>query len=121
MHSIDTAAGQVIATDTRTAVDAIDKAVMSFANLCASILEVSKASNLPVNTAQSALQNAANGLSKLVSSREDISRATHDLVNIKKASVLETTSFGCPTGCPKPDSGPQGRKADIHKTAEKID
>lgn len=100
MHNIETAAGQVVASDTQNSVDAVDQAVMSFAHLCASIVEVSKASNLPIGTAQSALASAGTGLSKLISSRDDMSRATRELTAIQRASSLQTVSFGCPGGFP---------------------
>lgn len=100
MYTIDQAAGQVVATDTQTTVDAFDKAVMSLAHLCASIVEVSKASNLPISTVQPALANAAGGLARLVDSRQDMSRAVHDLIDIQKGSTLKTVSFGCPDGFP---------------------
>lgn len=116
MYAIDTAAGQVVANDTQKSVDAVDSAVMSFAHLCASIVEVSKASNLPIGTAQSALHNAANGLTKLVSSREDMSQATRELIGIQRASSLEATSFGCPNGFPRP----QGHQADVSVTADRM-
>lgn len=96
MYSIDTAAGQVVASDTQKSVDAVDQAVMSLAHLCASIVEVSKASNLPISTAQDALANAGSGLTKLIASRADMSTATRELVGIQNSSSLQTVSFGCP-------------------------
>ena len=96
MHEIETAAGRVVASDTQKSVDAVDQAVMSIAHLCASIVEVSKASRLPVSTAQGALSMAGTGLTKAIDSREDISRATRELIKIQKASNLETVGFGCP-------------------------
>lgn len=103
MYSVDKAAGQVLADDTMQSIDAVDRAVMSFAHLSASIVEVSKASNLPVTTVQGALANATNGLSKLVSSRDDLGQAARELLVVQKNSNLQTTAFGCPVGCgPKP-------------------
>ena len=100
MYSIDTAAGQVVADDLQQSIESVNAAVMSYANLCASIVEVNKASNLPITTAQEALQNAAEGLNKLVASRADMANATRELLDIQKASTLETVSFGCPEGFP---------------------
>ena len=96
MHDIETAAGRVVANDTQKSVEAVDQAVMSLAHLCASIVEVSKASHLPVSTAQGALSMAGMSLTKMIDSRDDISRATRELVKIQKASNLETVNFGCP-------------------------
>ena len=107
MHKIKTAAGQVIADDTRNSVDAVDTAVMSLAQLCASIVEVSKASKMPVQTAQSALANAGAGLAKMIDTRHDVGQATRELRKIQKASNLETVGFGCP-----PDYQPSARVED---------
>lgn len=96
MHAIETPAGQVIASDTQKSIEAVDKAVMSLAHLCASIVEVSSASRLPISTAQGALSNAGDGLSKLISTRSDLSRTTRDLIKIRNASNLQTVGFGCP-------------------------
>ena len=98
MFDIEQASGQVVATDTQNSVDAVDQAVMSLANLCASIVEVSKASRLPIGTAQTALSNAGESLAKLIASRQDMTTATHELVAIQKASTLRTVAFGCPGG-----------------------
>ena len=102
---IEQGSGQVVATDTQNSVDAVDRAVMSLAHLCASIVEVSKASNLPIATAQPALANAGQSLARLIASREDMSLATRDLIAIQKASNLDTVSFGCP---PIPSASKQG-------------
>ncbi|MBX7482793.1 hypothetical protein [Qipengyuania qiaonensis] len=96
MHEIETAAGRVVANDTQKSIDAVDQAVMSIAHLCASIVEVSKASRLPVGTAQGALSMAGTGLTNAIESHEDIGRATRELIKIQKASNLETVGFGCP-------------------------
>ena len=96
MHNIEITAGQVVANDTQKSVEAVDQAVMSLAHLCASIVEVSKASRLPVSTAQDALSMAGMSLTKMIDSREGISDATRELIKIQKASNLDTVAFGCP-------------------------
>lgn len=96
MHDIETAAGRVVASDTQKSGEAVDQAVMSLAHLCASIVEVSRASRLPISTAQGALERAGTGLSKVIGSREDLSGATRELLKIQKASTLDTVAFGCP-------------------------
>lgn len=114
MHTIDTAAGRVVADDTQASVEAIDQAVMSLANLCSSIVEVSRASRLPIGTAQTALANTGEGLAKLIASRDDMSRATFELVQIQKGSNLQTVSFGCPGGFPtaeKQETAPRKQSA----------
>ena len=96
MHNIEKTAGQVIAGDTKASVDAIDQAVASIANLCASIIEVSKASRLPVTTAQSALAGAGASLNGIIASRAEIASATRELTAIQRRSNLRETGFGCP-------------------------
>lgn len=96
MHNIEQASGQVVADDTQKSLEAIDQAVMSLANLCASIVEVSKAANLPVTTVQGALANAGEGLSKIIATRQDLGGTTRELLKIRKASNLQTVGFGCP-------------------------
>ena len=100
MHNIEVSAGQVVASDTQKSVDAVDQAVMSLAHLCASIVEVSKASRLPVSTAQQALFSAGAGLANLIASRADMSEATAQLATIQRKSNLRETGFGCPGGLP---------------------
>lgn len=68
---------------------------------------LSKASQLPIGTAQAALANAGDTLAKLIASREDMVLATHELIAIQKASSLSTVSFGCPGGFPS------AQKADL--------
>lgn len=117
MYAIDQAAGQVVATDTQNSVDAVDRAVMSFAHLCASIVEVSKASNLPISTAQGALSSASSGLRRLVETREDMSEATRQLIAIQRDSSLETVSFGCPDGFPAPPLAQAAETVETEKAA----
>lgn len=96
MYSIDIAAGQVVATDTQKSVEAVDHAIVALASLCSSIVEVSKASRLPVATAQAALSNAGASLSNMIASRADVGHATRDLTAIQRRSSLKETAFGCP-------------------------
>ena len=105
MHDIEEAAGRVVADDTQGSVHAVDQAVMSLAHLCASIVEVSKASDLPVATAQDALANVGTGLANLIATRQEMARATRELTAIQQASSLRAVSFGCPGGIPVEGAG----------------
>lgn len=98
MYAIDKSAGQIIAADTLGSAKAIDHAVRSSALLCASIVEVNEAANLPITTSQKALKSMAEGLANLVESRSNMAEATREILKIQKASSLQTTSFGCPNG-----------------------
>ncbi len=101
---ITESAGQVVAADTQASIEAIDQAVSSYSRLCASIVEVSNASNLPVSTGQAALAKVSQGLMALVEGRSQIAEATRDLLKIKSQSNLQTTAFGCPPELPKPSA-----------------
>ena len=96
MHTIKKTAGQVIAGDTSASVAAVDQAVASLATLCASIVEVSKASDLPVGIAQTALANVGASLNGVIASRAEVAAATRELIAIQRNSNLETMDFGCP-------------------------
>ena len=96
MYQIETTAGQVIASDTQKSVKAVDQAVTSLANLCASIVEVSNASQLPITAAQSALDNVGESLTGIIRTRSSVGEATRDLLKLKRQSTLETVAVGCP-------------------------
>lgn len=100
MHSIQETAAGVVAGDTQSSVGAIDQAVMSYSRLCASIVEVSNASDLPVTAGQPALASVAAGLSALIEGRAHIASATRELIKVQAASNLRETAFQCPQGLP---------------------
>lgn len=100
MHTIEKSAGQVIAADTQASVSAIDQAVMSCSRLCASIIEVSHASNLPVAAGQQALVKLSAGLSAVIEGRQHIAEAARELLKVQARSNLQTVGFGCPDGFP---------------------
>lgn len=98
MHKIEIAAAEVIASDTKSSVGAIDQAVMSYSRLCASIIEVSNASDLPVTAGQPALAKVSAGLSALVEGRALMAGATRDLIKIQQGSTVREHAFQCPGG-----------------------
>ena len=100
MHRIQETAAKVVVSDTQSSVGAIDQAVMSYSRLCASIVEVSNASDLPVTACQPALAKVAVGLNALIEGREHIASATHELIKIQRDSTLRETAFECPGGIP---------------------
>lgn len=100
MHKIELASAKVIASDAKSSVGAIDQAVMTYSRLCASIVEVSSASNLPVTAGQPALAKVAAGLSALVEGRELIAGATRELIKVQQASTVREAAFQCPGGLP---------------------
>lgn len=100
MHRIQETAAKVVASDTLSSVGAIDQAVMSYSRLCASIVEVSNASDLPVTAGQPALAKVAAGLTALIEGREHIASATRELLKVQRESSLRETAFQCPGGLP---------------------
>lgn len=115
MHSIEKSAGQVIASDTQDAVDAVNQAILSYAGLCSSIIEVSRAANLPAMASQPALGKMSAGIAALVEGRKEIVGAARDLLKVQKASSLDAVSFGCPDGFPTRDNR-VAAKAEIQPT-----
>ena len=104
MFEIKESAGQVIASDTQDSIEAINQAIVACARLCGSIVEVSRAANLPAVAGQPALTKASTGLSALVEGRKDMTGAARDLLKVQKASSLDAVSFGCPDGFPPMNS-----------------
>lgn len=100
MHNIEHSAGQVIAADTQASVAAIDQAVLSYSRLCASIVEVSHAANLPVAAGQPALAKMSAALAAVVAGRELVAGATRELLKIQGKSNLRTVGYGCPPELP---------------------
>lgn len=106
MHRIQETAARVVVGDTQSSVGAIDQAVMSYSRLCASIVEVSNASNLPVTAGQPALAKVAAGLNALIEGREHIAAATRELIKVLRDSSLRETAFECPGGLPMSEVEP---------------
>ena len=100
MHQINQSSGKVIAADTQGSVQAIDQAVLSYSRLCASVVEVSAASRLPITAGQPALARIAAGLAALIEGRAQIAEATRDLLKVQGASTLKEMAFECPNGLP---------------------
>lgn len=107
MHRIQETAAKVVASDTQSSVGAIDQAVMSYSRLCASIVEVSNASALPVTAGQPALAKVAAGLAALIEGREHIASATRELIKVQQGSSLRETAFECPGGLPMAKTEPE--------------
>lgn len=100
MYKISHSSGEIIAADTQGSVQAVDQAVLTYSRLCASLVEVSGVSHLPVSACQPALTKIVTGLNALIEGRAHIAGATRDLLKVQEASTLRETSFGCPNGLP---------------------
>ena len=100
MHQINPSSGKIIAADTQGSVQAVDQAVLSYSRLCASVIEVSGSSRLPISAGQPALTRIAAGLAALIEGRAQIAEATRDLLKVQGASTLKEMAFECPNGLP---------------------
>lgn len=90
--------GQVVANDTQTSLSSIDRAIADNLNLCSSIMEVSKASNLPISANQPLIEGCADSLNDIVSGRRKMVKLLAGLERIQQQSNLAETAFGCPNG-----------------------
>ncbi len=95
MYNVDLASGHVIASDTQASVAALDGAVAAHARLCASIIEVSASSKLPIVSAQKMLQSITAGMAQLVAGRADLVETVHELTKTQSKTSLREVGFGC--------------------------
>ncbi|WP_066479416.1 MULTISPECIES: hypothetical protein [unclassified Sphingomonas] len=91
-------AGAVVAADTKNAVAAVDDALLQSARLCASIIEASQGSNLPISRSQKLYKSMAQGLNRVVEGRGDLVDTIRELTLIKEDSNFASANFGCPDG-----------------------
>ena len=98
MVTINKQTGNVVAADTQASAAAIDNALLQQARLCASVIEASGASHLPLAMTQHLLASLTSGLTKFVDGRAEMTLAVRELVAIQARSNLAETSFGCPGG-----------------------
>lgn len=100
MFTIENAVGNVVATDAQSSVAALEGAVHANARLCASIIEGTAASALPIGETQAVLESLAAGMAQLIVGRANLVSTVRELTRIQSRSTLRTTSFGCPDGFP---------------------
>jgi hypothetical protein len=98
MLDIKQSVGSVVAADTQASIEALDGALAQQARMCASLVEGSHASHLPIATCQPALEAISAALNKLVEGRAHLAKATRDIAFIQAKSNLRETAFGCPNG-----------------------
>lgn len=90
-------AGLVVAADVQTTVAAVDDAILNGARLCASFIEATQGSNLPVSQSQKVIKSITSGLSAVADGRAEIVSAVRHLTTIKDNSNLAVENYGCPT------------------------
>lgn len=98
MHNIREQVGQVVAADTQASITALDTAVLMHSRLCASAIEASADSHLPIAATQGLLESLAAGIDGLVQSRSKLVTAVRHINIIQGRSNLRETGFGCPNG-----------------------
>ncbi len=98
MHNIKQRVGEVVAADTQASVAALDSAVLMQTRLCASTIEASSDSKMPIAATQDLLESLSAGLNGLVQSRAELVKAVRHINLIQAKSNLRTVGFGCPNG-----------------------
>ena len=98
VHKIKEQVGQVVASDMQASIEALDNAVLMQSRLCASTVEASSDSHLPIASTQGLLESLSGGLDELVQSRARLVKAARHVSVIQGSSNLREVSFGCPNG-----------------------
>lgn len=98
MLEIQKTVGLVVAEDSKSALVAIDRAILAETRLTGSIIEASEQSGLPIGYSQKLLEGMSRGFEHLVAGRADMLAVIRQLTAIKSASTLDTVDFGCPEG-----------------------
>ncbi len=113
MLQIKHAVGSVVAADTQSSIEALDRAVARQSRMCASVIEAAHDSHLAIATTQPLLDALSAGLRVcgsadlrgLVESRANLAKAVREVAVIQAKSNLRETGFGCPNGPAMPWNG----------------
>jgi hypothetical protein len=89
--------GIVVAGDVKNAVAAVDDALINGARLCASFIEATQGSNLPVSQSQKVIRSLTSGLTAVADGREEMVAAVRHMTAIKAQSNFAPEDYGCPT------------------------
>jgi hypothetical protein len=98
MLTIKKSVGNVVASDTQETVALLDRSVAQQSRMCASVIEASHDSDLPMSATQPMLEALTDGLADLISGRAKLGKAVRALAALQANSTLRETSFGCPNG-----------------------
>ena len=98
MTDIKEGAGLVVASDVRSAMAAVDDALLQGARMYVSVLETAQSSTLPVSQTQKLFASLTSGLNSVVTGRAEMVSAVRQMTVIKKQSNLAPLNFGCPDG-----------------------
>lgn len=84
-----------LATDIRSAHQAIDNALADLASLTFSVIEVCRHSDASPAHTQAAIEGVASGLSKMVDARKGFVNAHRKIAIAQRDSNLQEINFGC--------------------------
>jgi hypothetical protein len=98
MFQIKQAVGNVVATDTQSSIETLDRAVAQQSRMCASVIEAAHDSHLAIATTQPLLEALSASVRGLVESRANLAKAVREVAVIQAKSNLRETAFGCPNG-----------------------
>lgn len=98
MHKIKHSVGSVVAADTQSSIEALDRAVAQQSRMCASVIEAAHDSHLAIATTQPLLDALSASVRGLVESRANLAAAVREVAIIQAKSNLHETAFGCPSG-----------------------
>jgi hypothetical protein len=98
MLQIKESVGSVVAADTQSSIEALDRAVAQQSRMCASVIEASQDSHLAISTTQPLLDALTSSVRGLVESRAELAKAVREIAVIQAKSNLRETGFGCPSG-----------------------
>ncbi|OYY68515.1 MAG: hypothetical protein B7Y44_08655 [Sphingomonadales bacterium 28-55-16] len=87
-----------LASDIRSAHQAIDSALSDLANLTYSVIEVCRHSDAPPAHTQAVIEGVANGLTKMVDARKGFVNAHRKIAVAHRDSNLQEINFGCVPG-----------------------
>jgi hypothetical protein len=100
MLKIEENTGALVAAETKTALRAIDDAILTELRLCTTLIEAFETTHMPVNSSQKLLQSMASGLNHIVAGRGEMATTVRALNAIKAGSNLVETSYNCPGQIP---------------------
>ncbi len=101
MLQIKHAVGCVVAADTQSSIEALDRAVAQQSRMCASVVEAAHDSHLTIATTKPLLDALSASVRGLVESRANLAEAVRQVAVIQARSNLSETGFGCPNGWAK--------------------
>ena len=102
MIQLSQGAGEVVAGDIRSALEAYDNAMLSSARVSASSIEAMMGAGVPAGQSQRLLASIVASMGSVVEGRSRLVDAIRHMLEIKDGSTLMSSDFGCPTGAARP-------------------